>query len=65
MSFANQALAAEYLAKNYKKLQKKVYNVPAEIEDWVAELKLSAMGIGIDKLTAEQKKYLSSWEVGT
>ncbi|KKS33511.1 MAG: Adenosylhomocysteinase [Parcubacteria group bacterium GW2011_GWC2_42_12] len=65
MSFATQALASEQVAKNYKKLSKKVYNVSAEIEDWVAELKLSAMGIGIDELTPEQKKYLSSWEIGT
>ena len=65
MSFSTQALAAEYVAKNHDKLGKKVYNVPAEIEDWVAELKLKAMGIGIDKLTAEQEKYLRSWEAGT
>jgi len=65
MSFATQGLAAEYVAKNYKKLEKKVYNVPAEIENWVAELKLGAMGINIDKLTKEQEKYLSSWETGT
>ncbi|MDD4901189.1 MAG: adenosylhomocysteinase [Patescibacteria group bacterium] len=65
MSFSTQGLAAEYVAKNHKKLSKQVYNVPAEIEEWVAELKLKAMGIGIDKLTAEQEKYLSSWEIGT
>jgi len=65
MSFSTQGLAAEFVAKNYKKLSKKVYNVPAEIEDWVAELKLNAMGLSIDKLTPEQEKYLSSWEVGT
>ena len=65
MSFATQALASEYVAKNYKKLGKKVYNVPVKIEDWVAELKLKSMGIGIDKLTPEQEKYLSSWKIGT
>jgi len=65
MSFATQALAAEYVAKNHKKLDKKVYNVSAEIENWVAALKLASMGISIDKLTAEQKKYLSSWDAGT
>lgn len=65
MSFATQALAAEYVAKNYRKLGKKVYNVPAEIENWVADLKLKSMRISIDKLTPEQKKYLASWEMGT
>jgi adenosylhomocysteinase len=65
MSFATQSLSAEYVAKNYKELQKKVYNVPAEIENWIAELKLKSMGISIDQLTPEQKKYLESWEIGT
>lgn len=65
MSFATQALAAEYVIKNHKKLDKKVYNVPADIEDWIADLKLKSMHIGIDKLTAEQEKYLKSWEIGT
>jgi len=65
MSFATQALTAEFVAKNYKKLDKKVYNVPVEIEEWVADLKLKSMGIGIDKLTAEQEEYLRAWEVGT
>ncbi|MDO8667764.1 MAG: adenosylhomocysteinase [bacterium] len=65
MSFATQGLASEYVAKNYKQLGKKVYNVPAEIEDWVAELKLNAMGLSIDKLTKKQEEYLSSWEIGT
>jgi adenosylhomocysteinase len=51
--------------KNGKKLQKKVYSVPKEIDENVALLKLQAFGIKIDKLTAEQKKYLSSWEMGT
>ncbi|MCK7513436.1 MAG: adenosylhomocysteinase [Desulfobacterales bacterium] len=58
MSFANQALCSEYMWKNGKKLQKKVYSVPKEIDENVALLKLQAFGIKIDKLTAEQKKYL-------
>jgi len=65
MSFANQALCAEYIAKNAKSLEKKVYDVPEEIDSEVARLKLHAMGIRIDTLTEEQKKYLSSWEEGT
>jgi len=65
MSFATQVLSAEYVVKNYKKLEKKVYNVPEEIENKVAELKLKAMNIKIDELTAEQENYLKSWEVGT
>jgi adenosylhomocysteinase len=65
MSFANQALCAEYIAKNYRKLQKKVYGVPEQIDKDIAFLKLKAMGIKIDTLTPEQKKYLSSWEMGT
>lgn len=65
MSFSTQALASEYVIKNYKKLEKKVYNVPAEIENWIANLKLSSMGVKIDKLTPEQEKYLKSWEIGT
>ena len=65
MSFANQALCAEYIAKNYRKLQKKVYSVPEQIDKDIAFLKLKAMGIKIDTLTPEQKKYLSSWEMGT
>ncbi len=64
MSFANQALCAESLAKSGK-MQPKVYSVPKEIDEKVAELKLKAMGITIDKLTPEQKKYLSTWEMGT
>lgn len=65
MSFANQALCAEYIAKNYKRLEKKVYSVPDEIDRKIAMLKLKAMGIRIDMLTAKQKKYLESWEMGT
>ena len=65
MSFANQALCAEYLSKNYKRLEKKVYSVPEDIDRKIAFLKLRAMGIRIDALTAEQKNYLESWEIGT
>src|SRR4030088_87073 len=65
MSFANQALCAEYIAKNAKQLERKVYDVPDEIDSEVARLKLHAMGIKIDTLTDEQKHYLSSWEEGT
>ncbi|OGC12057.1 adenosylhomocysteinase [candidate division WOR-1 bacterium RIFOXYA12_FULL_52_29] len=65
MSFSTQALATEYAIKNSGKLSAKVYNVPQEIEDWVAAAKLKSMGIGIDKLTADQSKYLASWEEGT
>jgi adenosylhomocysteinase len=64
MSFANQALCSEYIAKSGK-LQTKVYTVPREIDEKVAELKLKSMGVTIDELTAEQKKYLSTWEMGT
>ncbi len=65
MSFANQALSAEYIVKQGKKLQKQVYAVPAEIDQEIARLKLDGMGIKIDKLTKEQEKYLASWEMGT
>ncbi|AEH22723.1 Adenosylhomocysteinase [Thermodesulfobacterium geofontis OPF15] len=65
MSFANQALCIEYIVKNKDKLEKKVYPVPEEIDKEVARLKLIAMGVKIDTLTPEQKKYLSSWEEGT
>src|SRR5712671_5357938 len=65
MSFANQALCAEYMAMNAGKLEPKVYPVPPEIDQEVAQLKLHAMGIAIDKLTAEQERYLNSWEEGT
>lgn len=65
MSFANQALAAEYVIKNYKKLEKKVYTMPEKIDQHIAALKLKSMGINIDSLTPEQKIYLSSWEMGT
>jgi len=65
MSFANQALCVEYILKNAKKMKKDVYSVPVEIDELIASLKLSSMGISIDKLTAAQKKYLGSWEEGT
>ena len=65
MSFANQAFSAEYMAKNYKKLKNQVYKVPEDIDKHIAGLKLKSLGIRIDTLTAEQKKYLSSWEMGT
>ncbi len=65
MSFANQALSAEYLSRKGKFLKKAVYGVPLKIDKEIAALKLSSMGIKIDKLTAEQKKYLQSWEIGT
>ncbi len=65
MSFANQALCAEFISKNHKKMENCVYSVPAQIDQKVSDLKLKARGIKIDKLTAEQKKYLRSWEMGT
>lgn len=65
MSFANQALAAEYMVKNADKLEKKVYSVPEEIDAEIARIKLLAMGVKIDTLTEEQVKYLNSWEEGT
>ncbi|RLG90167.1 adenosylhomocysteinase [Candidatus Bathyarchaeota archaeon] len=64
MSFANQALCAEHIAK-HEKMQPKVYDVPPEIDNTVARLKLEAMGIQIDQLTEEQRKYLETWESGT
>ncbi len=65
MSFANQALSCEFLIKNYKTLEKKVYAVPEELDKKVARLKLESMGVKIDKLTAEQEEYLASWSEGT
>ena len=65
MSFANQALASEYIVSNAASLQKKVYTVPEEIDREIARLKLSSMGFHADKLTAEQEKYLGSWSEGT
>ena len=65
MSFANQALSAEYMVKNHSKLEKQVYTVPENLDNEIAKLKLNAMGIKIDTLTKEQEKYLNSWESGT
>jgi adenosylhomocysteinase len=65
MSFANQALGAEFMLKNAKKMKPGVYTIPDDVDREIAKLKLSAMGIKIDKLTKEQAKYLSSWEEGT
>ncbi len=65
MSFANQALSIEYMVKSKKSLEKDVYPVPKEIDMAIARDKLSAMNVTIDKLTAEQKKYLTSWSMGT
>jgi len=65
MSFATQALAAQYVVKNAGQLAAKVYNVPESIEKKVATLKLKSLGIKIDKLSPEQKAYLASWELGT
>jgi adenosylhomocysteinase len=65
MSFANQALSAEYMVKKAKVLEEKVYKVPEKLDKDIASLKLKSMGIKIDKLTEEQVKYLRSWEMGT
>jgi adenosylhomocysteinase len=65
MSFANQALSAEYMAKHAKELGPQVYDVPLDIDAEVARLKLEAMGVAIDTLTEEQVRYLNSWEEGT
>jgi len=65
MSFANQALASEYMAQNHRELEKRVYPVPKAIDQEIARLKLASLGIEIDKLTPAQKKYLASWQEGT
>lgn len=65
MSFANQALSAEYMLSNAASLEKIVYAVPTDIDQDIARLKLESMGVNIDKLTEEQEKYLHSWEMGT
>ncbi len=65
MSFANQALSSEYIARHHRQLKRDVYKVPEEIDKKIADLKLKSLGIKIDILTAEQKKYLASWEAGT
>jgi adenosylhomocysteinase len=65
MSFANQALAVEFLVKQHRTLERKVYPVPREIDQEIARMKLRSMGVKIDELTEEQKNYLASWEKGT
>ena len=65
MSFANQALSAEYMVRNADKLEKKVYSVPEDIDMEIARLKLESMGVQVDTLTEEQIRYLNSWEEGT
>ena len=65
MSFANQALGAEYLVKHGRALSRDVHSVPAELDREIARLELAAMGVAIDTLTPEQQKYLSSWDLGT
>jgi len=65
MSFANQALSAEYLVRNHRSLERKVYPVPEAIDQEIGGIKLRSMGIEIDQLTKEQERYLTSWEQGT
>jgi adenosylhomocysteinase len=65
MSFADQALAVEWMVENHASLEPRVYPVPVEIDQEVARLKLRAMGVAIDELTEEQERYLHSWEQGT
>jgi len=65
LSFANQALAAEFICQNQEKLEPRVYKLPAEIDEQIAYLKLKTMGIKIDRLTPRQKRYISSWQEGT
>ncbi|HWZ26948.1 MAG TPA: adenosylhomocysteinase, partial [Gemmatimonadales bacterium] len=65
MSFANQALAAEFVVKESKHLGKDVHRIPRDLDQEIARLKLAGMGVAIDTLTAEQRKYLSSWDMGT
>jgi adenosylhomocysteinase len=65
MSFANQALSVEWMVKHHTELSSEVYPVPADIDAEVARLKLQAMGVEIDELTAEQEVYLRSWQEGT
>ena len=65
MSFATQALAAEWVVNNAENIDVRVHDIPTEIEDWISRIKLKTMNIGIDTLTPEQEKYLKSWEIGT
>ena len=65
MSFANQALSAEYMVGNAASLERKVYPVPEDIDQEIARLKLATMGVAVDVLSEEQEKYLASWDEGT
>jgi adenosylhomocysteinase len=65
MSFANQALSAEYAVQHAAELERKVYPVPSEIDAEIAKLKLATMGVEVDTLTDEQERYLASWDEGT
>jgi adenosylhomocysteinase len=65
MSFANQALASEFVVRDHERLEKKVYPVPDEVDAEIARLKLASRGVQIDQLTEEQAKYLASWDQGT
>jgi adenosylhomocysteinase len=65
MSFANQALSAEYAVQHAASLERKVYPVPEEIDAEIARVKLDTMGVAIDRLTDEQARYLASWDEGT
>ena len=65
MSFANQALSAEFITRNHQKFSKQVYPVPEDIDREIARLKLAAMQVDIDTLTPEQEKYLASYDLGT
>ena len=65
MSFANQALACEYLLRNARTMEKQVYKLPDELDREIATIKLGSMQISIDKLTPEQQAYISSWQHGT
>ncbi|MBI5405172.1 MAG: adenosylhomocysteinase [Candidatus Kerfeldbacteria bacterium] len=65
MSFANQALAAEYLVKRHRQMERRVYTLPAKLDQEIAALKLKTLGKSIDRLTSQQRRYLSAWEMGT
>ena len=65
MSFSTQALGIEYMTRNYEKMENAVYNVPREMDEEIATIKLASMGVTLDKLTAEQIKYITGWEEGT
>jgi adenosylhomocysteinase len=65
MSFANQALSAEYVVKNHEQMENRVYDVPEDLDASIAKLKLEAIGVAVDELTEEQQTYLNSWTMGT